>query len=296
MVNDMEDIILELQTELMSSNCDIVNVLRKAHLIASKLKLVDLDNWIQSELNGYPNQKLCPEYRKMKGTLKAFNPYRGWIPVIIQNPKFEKKMCEIKIIESISQLLNLCELSKNELIIKYSGEQQSLLNEISNFPIPTRYALYIQTSSVKDIIEKVKNKILEWTLTVDLEGSIGENMILSYQEKDSTLDGSRTVNNYYAPINNVSIISGNNNTVVFSYERVKIAIDETKKSIKESKLSKKNLEIALELLDEIENKIEQKKSPYSLKSSFVGLKDFLISVGANVAAGLIQTKLQEFFY
>lgn len=39
----MEGIVLELQKEVLSSNCDIVNVLRNAHLIAVKLKLSDFD-------------------------------------------------------------------------------------------------------------------------------------------------------------------------------------------------------------------------------------------------------------
>lgn len=50
MVNTMGGIVLELQNEIVSSNCDVVNILRKAHLIASKLKLADFDQWIQHEL------------------------------------------------------------------------------------------------------------------------------------------------------------------------------------------------------------------------------------------------------
>ena len=39
----MVSIVLDLQKEILSSNCDIVNVLQKAHLIAIKLKLYDFD-------------------------------------------------------------------------------------------------------------------------------------------------------------------------------------------------------------------------------------------------------------
>lgn len=94
MVINMGSIVLELQSEIVSSNCDVVNILRKAHLIASKLKLADFDEWIQHELNGYPDQESCPEYRKVRGSLKAFNPYHGWIPVVIQNNESEKMICE----------------------------------------------------------------------------------------------------------------------------------------------------------------------------------------------------------
>ena len=46
MVNNMESIVLDLQNEIISSDCDVVNILRKAHLIAFKLKLTDFDQWI----------------------------------------------------------------------------------------------------------------------------------------------------------------------------------------------------------------------------------------------------------
>jgi hypothetical protein len=80
----MASIVLDLQKEILSPNCDIVNVLRKAHLIAVKLKLSDFDQYKES----------CPEYRKVRGTLKYLNQYYGWYPIIIQNNEIEKIICE----------------------------------------------------------------------------------------------------------------------------------------------------------------------------------------------------------
>ena len=97
----MANSVLELQKEVLSPNCDIVNVLRKAHLIAVKLKLSDFDQWIQYELNGYPNKESCPEYRKVRGTLKYLNQYYGWYPITIPNNEIEKIICERKISNAI---------------------------------------------------------------------------------------------------------------------------------------------------------------------------------------------------
>ena len=52
---------------------------------------------------------------------------------------------------------------------------------------------------------------------------------------------------------------------------------------------------AMELLDDISQKIEQKKKPNLLKAAFVGLKDFAVSVGADVTAALIFAKMQGLF-
>lgn len=298
----MGSIVLELQDEIVSSNCDVVNVLRKAHLIASKLKLTDFDKWIQYELNGYPDQESCPEYRKIRGSLKAFNPYNGWIPTLIQDNEFEKMICERKLANSISEIISLCESSENGLILEFSGEHLALFNKIFDSPLPMRYALHIPTTAVKDIEEKVKNTILEWTLKLEAEGIVGENMTFSEKEKDSAINIPQTVNNYYgntsvinSPSDNVQIVSGSENTVSFSYDKVKDMITEVEKSIGESDLSKDDMETAVELLDDIKSKIEEEKKPHIIKSALVGLKDFLINTGANVAAGLIQAKMQGLF-
>lgn len=298
----MGSIVLELQNEIVSSNCDVVGVLRRAHLIASKLKLTDFDKWIQYELNGYPDQESCPEYRKIRGSLKAFNPYNGWIPTLIQDNEFEKMICERKLANSISEIISLCESSKNGLISEFSGEDLALFNKMFDSLLPMKYALHIPTTAVKDIEEKVKNTILEWTLKLEAEGIVGENMTFSEKEKDIAINIPQTVNNYYgntsvinSPSDNVQIVSGSENTVSFSYSKVKDIITEVEKSISESDLSKGNMETAVELLDDIKSKIEEETEPHILKSALVGLKDFLINTGANVAAGLIQAKMQGLF-
>lgn len=298
----MGSIVLELQNEIVSSNCDVVNVLRRAHLIASKLKLTDFDKCIQYELNGYPDPESCTEYRKVRGILKAFNPYRGWIPISIQDNKVENMICEKKLVNSISEIISLCESSKNVLILEFSGEQLALLDKMIDSLPPMTYALHIPTTAVKDIEEKVKNTILEWTLKLEEEGIVGENMTFSKEEKNLAINIPQTVNNYYgntsvinSPSDNVQIVSGSENTVSFSYGKVKDIITEVEKSINVSDLSKDDMETAVELLDDIKSKIEEEKKPHILKSALVGLKDFLINTGANVAAELIQAKMQGLF-
>lgn len=302
MVNNMGSIVLELQNEIVSSNCDVVNILRKAHLVASKLKLADFDQWIQHELNGYPDEGSCPEYRKVRGSLKALNPYHGWIPTSIQNNEYEKRICERKLVNSISEIISLCQSSGNVLILDFSGEQLALFDKMADSLLPMRYALHVPTTAVKDIEEKVKNTILEWTLKLESEGIVGENMVFSKTEKESAVNMPQTVNNYYgntsvinSPSDNVQIVSGSENTVTFSYDKVTDVVDAVEKSISESDLSKEDIETAAELLADIKLKIEEKKKPHILKSALVVLKDFLISTGASAIAGVIQAKIQGLF-
>ena len=156
----MAGIVLELQKELLSSNCDIVSVLRKAHLIAVKLKLSDFDQWIQYELNGYTDQSECPEYRKLQGILKYYNQYHGWCSILIQNDELEKKICKIEIINSISEIMSLCKSSK-DIMSEFHGKELDYINKLCNMPFPQRIALYVSSTAVKDIEEKVKKQNLE---------------------------------------------------------------------------------------------------------------------------------------
>ena len=67
--------------------------------------------------------------------------------------------------------------------------------------------------------------------------------------------------------------------------------NEIRESLKNEKLSPDDIDNANELVDEVETKIIEKKSHKIIKASLVGLKElFLIGVGANVTADLINAK------
>lgn len=295
----MAGIVIELQQEVLKQDCDIVNVLRRAHVIATKLQLTEFDSWITHELNGYPNQEVCPEYRKIKGVLKAFNPYQGWIPAMISDIEMETDVCERKMANSISEIVSLCQ-EENDLLSEFTGAQTEILNKIFRTTFPMKYALFIPRTSVMDIIEKVKNTILEWTLKLEEKGIIGDNMTFTEKEKNTATSIPQTINNYYGDTkivnssgDNTTVVAGDNNNVSFSYGKASKIIEEIEKSINNENLNQDDLETAKDILVDIRDKIDQKKKPSIIKVTLSGLKDFLIGAGANVAAALIQSKLKD---
>ena len=52
----MAKIVIELQHEALKSDFDIMNLLRKAYLVARKLKLQEFEDWVNNEF--YGNQYL----------------------------------------------------------------------------------------------------------------------------------------------------------------------------------------------------------------------------------------------
>lgn len=298
----MSSIVLDLQQDVTQPDCDIVNVLRRAHLIAVKLGLAEFDSWITNELNGYSGQEVIPEYRKLRGVLKALNPYHGWIPTMINDDELVKKICTLYIPNSISELVNLCEHGENGLLHEFSGENLSILNHIFDTPMLMPYALHISVPSVRDIIEKVKTTVLEWTIRLEMEGILGEEMQFNTTEKDLAHRIPQTVNNYFGNTNvfnssldHATVVAGNETAIEFSYEAVSKALSEIESSLKDEELSPENKESIEELLTEIKEKVSQGKKPTLIKASLVGLRDFLIGVGASATVAIVQAGIQGLF-
>ena len=298
----MSSIVIELQKELLDKDCDILQSLRKAHIIASKLNLKEFDNWILCELNGYKTEdENFPDYRRMKGTLKAKNPYRGWIPAVVTDLNGEPLFNTTPIFDSISALIDIEKKAKDgQFYYSYPPELSMKINSYARTPTYMEIALFISTVYVKEAIDKVKNCLLEWTLELERKGILGENMTFDENETASAKEIPQQTNYYYGTVinGNVSgsqITSGNNNIITYNADNVSEALKEIQESLKKENLTKDDMESALELLGDISTKLEQNKKPSIIKSALVGLKDFVLATGANITAALITAKIQGLF-
>lgn len=298
----MSSLVLELQKELLDSGCDVLHALRKAHVIAVKLKLNDFDSWIQNELNGYKgNYKDVPDYRQMKGQLKAKNPYHGWIPIMFSDNKTENALSCMPAYESLAELLEVKKGSKDgNFFYGFPAEQSQMIIKMSNMPMPMQIGLFISTHHITEVVERVRNCLLEWTLKLEAEGIMGEGMMFNQEEKATAQAIPQQINNYYGTVvngdvENAQIVSGSSNTVTYSAGDVTNAVKEIRKTLESESISKDDMESAVEMLEDISNKIDQGKKPGVIKAALVGLRDFVLDVGANVTATLIAAKIQGLF-
>ena len=112
----------------------------------------------------------------------------------------------------------------------------------------------------------------------------------------------QTVNNYFgntnvinSPTDGTVIVAGNNNTISFSYTKASDIVSEIASELEAEDIPSEEKETAMELLNEINDKISAQKKPSIIKSALVGLKDFLIGVGASATVAIIQAKIQGLF-
>lgn len=291
----MAGIIHDLQNNLISDQCDILSSLRKAKVIAAKLNLVEFETWIDQELNGYQGNT-APEYRKVRGLMRAYY-CNNWLPV--QMSEKLEKICEQYITQSISTILEYAK-STDHLRLYPGAKLQNALNDLYDLPLGAEFALIVESGAMKAIVEAVKNALLNWTLELEKKGIVGENLTFSREEKEVAKELSTSVSNFYgqtniisAPIENAQLTSGNNNQASMDIDVHigKELLSELKTTINEEAISDESKSKALQLLEEISQKIDQKRKPKVIKSIVTELKEFLVGVGANVAAAFIQSRL-----
>ncbi|MFP6784751.1 hypothetical protein C1X72_25735 [Pseudomonas sp. FW306-2-2C-D06B] len=177
----MDSLVLELQRDALDRNIHITDLLRKALLVSRKLKIKDLEEWLNGELNGY-DSSLVPDYRQVSGELKVFNPYNGWNPVMLTDKQWQDLLCTRKLEISISQIENLVENSKGgAFLIKFPAEQAKIIMELIGRELEP--ALHASLHQLVLIIDSVKTKIMEFALDLESRGILGENMTFSKQEQ-----------------------------------------------------------------------------------------------------------------
>ena len=75
---EMSGLIEEIQRDASNDAAPVSQLLRRIKIAASKLRLTALGEWVEHELNGYPDGLKVPEYRVLGGVPMSFNRFHGW--------------------------------------------------------------------------------------------------------------------------------------------------------------------------------------------------------------------------
>lgn len=178
-------LVLEIQRLATENQGDISDLLRKALLAATKLKLEDFKDWVSKELNGYRDGDV-PRYREVRASVYLKNPYHGLIPVFFPSDEIADAFCNIEIRDPIGNIVSI--LSKQD--DSKTGPIYPLTPNQVNFLISQQGGLNIppvrtiSSSVLATIVDAVRTNILEWSLKLEEKGILGEGMAFSQEEKD----------------------------------------------------------------------------------------------------------------
>ena len=200
-------IVIELQREALDEKISIESLMRKAYLVARKLNLKEFKEWISQEQNGYKQE--VPEYRNIAGEIKAWNPYHGWIPMVL-SADISDLVSKMPIPTSISELQDVYNSSEGTVCLSVNGTLTEWFNSNMDF-IPTKYQFFSTKSELYRIMSTVRNKILDWALLLEENGIVGEGMTFTDIEK-KIAHNTQVINNYnnnfYAEVSDIDMQEG----------------------------------------------------------------------------------------
>jgi hypothetical protein len=160
-------------------------MLRKAKAIAVKLQINQPIEWVEAELNGYGTGDV-PEYRVVSGRVKAHNPYNGLIPVMCGDAELERIISEHWVREPVRAIEHLLKTTGDPMV-PFSSDKAETLARLSGSPTFPIY-LMLSRSSLVSILDAVRNRVLDWSLKLQTDGIMGENMSFRPEER-ATVSG-----------------------------------------------------------------------------------------------------------
>jgi hypothetical protein len=181
----MASLVLELQREALNTRGSVAHLLRMAFVVARKLGVGEFAKWVDAEMNGYKGAENLPEYRMLSGVVKVFNDYHGWQPLRFAEPKWAERLSKRPIFDSIAKLEDLLgDASKpGEFMVSFVPEVERNLMDAMVGP-KMQPATAISSSSVQAVIDTVRNIVLDWSLKLESNGVLGEDMTFSDEEKE----------------------------------------------------------------------------------------------------------------
>lgn len=250
----MSSAVHSLQKAIVAGNQPLTQLLRQAKLIAAKLGVKDVEDWVDLELNGYPDGTQPRDYRKfVTHAVEIYNPVKGWC--------FAGQLQDtIRAREPIAT------------IEQFSSGRGIYLPLSKNLPVGDAIASRWPQRAIaapeqfKHIIDAVTNDLLQWTIELERRGIKGEDMNFDEKEKQSATSQVFNIGTVHGTVGN----NTNSQVTVYDYSSVQqLLIDR-----QIPKQDRRELE---DILDELKDATPDKK-PSLLKRGeawFVRHKDLL---------------------
>lgn len=178
------NLINDIRSDLVNESASLANTLRKAKILASEIGLPEFRQWVESELNGYPERDSVPEYRRFQatnlGTLSgSFGRMDKNVVVPTFNlPEYVKDIAENLIfVEGVGELE--AQAPRAPLYRKWPQEFLFAARQVTGWsggmelvdvqqPIPAH--------TILGVLDQVKNRLLSFILELQVHDITSESM------------------------------------------------------------------------------------------------------------------------
>jgi hypothetical protein len=203
----MDSLVIQLQREFLDPTIPTLDIMRKALVVAKKLGLADFHKWVSKEIEGYGLGEEVPDYRRVHGEIKAWNPYHGWIDVIMEDPKVKEFLSVRAIGQPIGELDDIIK-GAGSGVIHISFPPQTELELMKGSSTRLKSALRVSVATFKGITDRVRDIVLNWCLDLEAKGVLGEGMTFSEKEKRTASEAHYTTIHYHGNVGTSQVQQG----------------------------------------------------------------------------------------
>lgn len=215
------DLITQLQHDVIDTNNSISTALRRAQVLAYRLKINEFKNWVESELNGYQDKlDKLPDYRRcssviIKGSFSGVTGIANNVEIPISHLSKDKieRFREVSLFQGIKAYESIIEDKSNGTVSQhipvdiamsfFSGVYQGMQCISARMEFPK--------SALVELLDTVRNRLLSFVLELQSEFP----NLTSSDEKLSDIPSERaqSIFNYYIYGDNSIINSGQDNDI-----------------------------------------------------------------------------------
>jgi fructose-specific phosphotransferase system component IIB len=184
-------LIEQLQAGATDGSTPITDLLRKAKLAAYKLQSEDFAAWTEKELSGYSGvlDQNIPEYRNIAGEFKARNPFHGWQPVGLTTQTYMR--------HPIAQIEQIALNDSGYAVMGIPDDLAAEFRRRMNIPLDVR--LHTPCASLFNIIDGVRNSVLDWSIKLERLGVVGHGLSFTPAEVQRA-QAMSIQNHFHAPV------------------------------------------------------------------------------------------------
>lgn len=300
---NIKNLVESIIYDIADSKIKIGDLLRKTRILAFKLQNENLKSWLDNEVNGYSDEDELPQYRKLSAVLFGqITQNRGFaglaqhahfrLPVDHLDDKIRSLVQSWNCYNPISEIQHIIDAQSNEgcLHVTCNTKIISLIQQRLEWNVHIdQIWLEVQIYDLVNIIESVKNQLLEMMLTIDSELELGVDFNLP-QDRQRV---NRIVNNITAGVANFgdnSHLELSNNTITANSGQIEnpAILPKLNDIIASIDKINTNNDVA-EILSEIKAEMASQNNPKKLRMLF----NAIVGVATEVAGNLVTPYAQE---
>ena len=310
--------------DLTDPNIELTSTLLKVQVLAHKLKNDKLKEWVDSEINGYEDEKDVPYYRIINaavlGNIEQFRGLGGYasrskvqLSVAHTEKVYDINMQQIILKDSFSAYEHMLQKEDNYRINIPSIYYNNLSKIFANDWKVTSAWKVLSHHSIKGVLDSIKSNLLQFML--DIADEIGEGDNVDIVKKENVINDLFTKNLGSGNTFNINTgsdivqtnIRGDNSKANIGkgdnicqeintddIERVKKLVDSLKADIDKAIMDSDDLEDLKFQIESIETQLKRDKpKTIILKNAFDIIKGIVSVVGAHILTEPTMIQLEQ---